>query len=399
MSQKDTILYAHGSAFNHGCEAIVRASAKILSFDKEKTVLYSNRIEGDLKYNLDNVVTIKPIAETRVDHNSPLGVAYRVKSHLHKDHRKYYFRYFGERQYQYLYEFGDVAISIGGDNYCYSSALDGLVVRNYWLNRKGFKTTLWGASLTEEFITPEIVEDLNRYSLISVREKSSYDLLKKYKINTEIVCGPDPAFALNLEDTPWPDGRQHDNIIGINISPFVMECSSKSDIGIKNYVNLIQWILSETNCEIALIPHVAFPYPGSNDIEVAKRLLNEIPNNERVLMLDDRYNCCQLKSLISKCSFFVGARTHATIAAYSTCVPTLVVGYSSKSIGIARDLFGTEEGYVCSVQQMKEENELTDLFEKRYIEKEKMKSHLGLVIPRYLNEQRICVDAMKQLLY
>ncbi len=52
-------------------------------------------------------------------------------------------------------------------------------------------------------------------------------------------------------------------------------------------------------------------------------------------------------------------RTHATIAAYSTGVPTLVVGYSVKARGIARDLFGTEDGYVLPVQQLKESDELT----------------------------------------
>ena len=54
------------------------------------------------------------------------------------------------------------------------------------------------------------------------------------------------------------------------------------------------------------------------------------------------------------CSFFVGARTHSTIAAYSSGVPTLVIGYSVKSRGIATDLFGTYENYVLPVQEISE---------------------------------------------
>lgn len=73
-------------------------------------------------------------------------------------------------------------------------------------------------------------------------------------------------------------------------------------------------------------------------------------------------NCRQLKYIISQCRFFVGARTHATIAAYSTYVPTLVVGYSTKSIGIARDLFGTDENYVIPVQKLQNENDLKRRF-------------------------------------
>ena len=66
----------------------------------------------------------------------------------------------------------------------------------------------------------------------------------------------------------------------------------------------------------------------------------------------------ELKGYISKCSFFVGARTHSTIAAYSSGVPTLVIGYSVKSRGIATDLFGSYENYVLPVQELKEPDEM-----------------------------------------
>ena len=56
----------------------------------------------------------------------------------------------------------------------------------------------------------------------------------------------------------------------------------------------------------------------------------------RVMLVQD-CNCEELKGYISRCRFFIGARTHATIAAYSSQVPTLVVGYSVKAKGIAKD--------------------------------------------------------------
>ena len=398
MPQKETILYAHGSSYNHGCEAIVRSTCKLLDLNKEKTVLYSNRIEGDLRYHLDDIITIKPIDETPVEHNSALGIFYRLRSHLHSDHRKYYYRYFGKKQYKYLYDYGKTAISIGGDNYCYPSAIDGLAARNYWLNHYGFTTVLWGASLTPEFMTPDIIEDLQRYKLIVVREKTSFNLLREKGIKTEILCGPDPAFALDVEDTPWPDGKEHQNIIGINISPFVMELEADKGRGLNNYLRLLDWILDKTDCEVALIPHVVFPPDGSNDIEIAEKILAHYPNNKRIISIDDRYNCCQLKSLISKCIFFVGARTHATIAAYSTFVPTLVVGYSSKSVGIARDLFGTEKGYVCSVQEFDSDTTLLETFIERYSEKEQFHDYLLHVMPEYIRKQKDCVEAVRSLL-
>lgn len=63
---------------------------------------------------------------------------------------------------------------------------------------------------------------------------------------------------------------------------------------------------------------------------------------------------------------FIGARTHATIAAYSSCVPTLVVGYSIKARGIAKDLFGTDEGYVLPVQALAKKEDLVNAFDWLY---------------------------------
>lgn len=394
MEHKKLIMYAHGSAYNHGCEAIVRSTVDLLGLEKEKTILFSNHVQGDLDFQIDDLMTVREACEPPEDRNSLRGILYRVYAGLHPNHDKAYYRCFGREQYQYLYHQSEVALSIGGDNYCYPSALTALEVRNYWLNKKGTKTILWGASLTEELLSKQVMEDLNRYALICVREKLSYDLLKKQGIRTELVLAPDPAFALKTQDTPWPDGREHANVVGINISHFATEAK-----GVENYRNLIRWILENTDMEIAMIPHVVFPQdPGNNDLLNIDKLLKLLPESDRIFVVEGAYNCSQLKSLISRCRFFVGARTHATIAAYSTCVPTLVVGYSTKSIGIARDLFGTEEGYVCSVQNMQDENMLLQAFVRMYQEEKERRNHLITFMPVYLKRHSACVDAVNGLL-
>lgn len=396
MVQKETIMYAHGSAYNHGCEAIVRSTVDLLSLKKEKTLLFSNNIQGDLDYKIDDIVNVQPINETDVEPNSPLGIIYRVCSRLYSDHEKMYHRFFGKKRYEYLYNQGDVALSIGGDNYCYPSGLEALGLRNYWLNKKGTKTVLWGATLSERFMTPDVVEDLNRYSLICVRESDSFELLKKHAVKTKIILTPDPAFALKTQETNWDSNQKE--IIGINISPYVFDCS-ENDVRLKNYITLIKWILTETDFEVALIPHVVFPDIRNNDILFAEKLKAFFAEEQRVFIVGDMYNCCQIKSLISKCKLFVGARTHSTIAAYSTGVPTLVVGYSEKSIGIAKDLFGTAEGYVCSVQDMVEENQLLKNFKNLLNNEKSSRAFLKERIPEYVADHKYGVDAVKDFLF
>lgn len=396
MTQKDTIMYAHDSAYNHGCEAIVRSTIDLLSLKKESTQLFSNNIQGDLDYKIDDIVRVKPVNETPVEPNSPLGIMYRVCSRFYSEREKMYHRFFGEKKYEYLYNQGDVALSIGGDNYCYPSGLESLGLRNYWLNKKGSKTILWGATLSERFMTPDVIEDLNRYSLICVRENDSFELLKKHSVKTKIIFAPDPAFALKTQETNW-DSKQKE-IIGINISPYVFDCS-ENDVGFKNYIMLIKWILAETDFAVALIPHVVFPVIRNNDILFAEKLKEFFAEEQRVFVVGDMYNCCQIKSLISKCKLFVGARTHSTIAAYSTGVPTLVAGYSEKSIGIAKDLFGTAEGYVCSLQNMVEENQLLNNFKNLLNNEKSERAFLKDRIPEYVANHKCGVDAVKDFLF
>ena len=73
-----------------------------------------------------------------------------------------------------------------------------------------------------------------------------------------------------------------------------------------------------------------------------------------------RDNCKrdQYKSIIGKSWFCVAARTHACIAAYSSFVPTLALGYSSKAQGIAQDLGMSD--YVIETMSIKSGMELVD---------------------------------------
>lgn len=70
-------------------------------------------------------------------------------------------------------------------------------------------------------------------------------------------------------------------------------------------------------------------------------------------------------------------------AAYSTCVPTLVVGYSVKSRGIAQDLFGTDKGYVLPVQELNNKDDLNVSFQRILDQEQEQRNRLTEVIPNY----------------
>ena len=135
---------------------------------------------------------------------------------------------------------------------------------------------------------------------------------------------------------------------------------------------------------VALIPHVV--WKNSDDRGPLSELYKRFSYTGRVLLIED---CCaeELKGYIAHCRYMVAARTHASIAAYSSSVPTLVVGYSIKARGIAMDLFGTADNYVVPVQSLINETDLSSAF--KWLEKNgsNIKTHLHSFIPLY--QQRV----------
>ena len=112
-------------------------------------------------------------------------------------------------------------------------------------------------------------------------------------------------------------------------------------------------------------------------------------------MIDDA-DASTLKGVIARCRFFIGARTHATIAAYSSCVPTLVVGYSIKAKGIAKDLFGTYDRYVLPVQTLECTDELTNAFAWLTEQETAMRTHLTSMMPDYIAKAYGAADEVQK---
>ena len=86
---------------------------------------------------------------------------------------------------------------------------------------------------------------------------------------------------------------------------------------------------------------------------------------------------------IARMKALVTARTHASIAGYSSCVPTLVIGYSVKARGIARDLFGSEEGHLLPVQELDSQEQLIGAYDALLSRAQEERSYLIGKLPEY----------------
>ena len=113
---KNVVLYGHGGSNNHGCEALVRTITEIIknNIKDANVILYSNNPESDYKWEVNEVVDeIRKMPEPSLI----ARIVRKVKSLLkikNNDINKSIAKRF-VKQLKNI----DVAVSIGGDNYCY----------------------------------------------------------------------------------------------------------------------------------------------------------------------------------------------------------------------------------------------------------------------------------------
>lgn len=384
------LFYGNGGSGNHGCEAIVRGSVEILGNDNTYIIQSANP-EEDMNNGLHQLAEIR---SAKLDRNRDLQFLHAYAK------LKLTGNYVDMDGLYYLpgikamKERVDIALSVGGDNYCYAGT------EHYaYLNRKyhqvGIKTVLWGCSIEPENVkVKSIAKDIKLYNAIVARESITYEAIKT--VSDNIILMPDPAFVMKPELCSIDKRLCNDNVIGINISPHILKCESRPGIVYENYKQLIHYILKETDATVALIPHVV--WDSNDDRKVLRHLYDDFDQNDRLVMVED-HTAPELKYIISKCAFFIGARTHATIAAYSSGVPTLVVGYSVKARGIARDLFGTEDGYVLPVQELSTAKDLTNSFAYLYAKQAQIHSHLNTLLPQYTGNTSQVIQSLEVLIH
>lgn len=337
------VLYNHVGSGNHGCEALVRSISHMLG--EKDTLLLSDVPEEEAKYGIADSIEVRPsMSKTRPT------VQDFFFSYLQLKIRHDYF-YMDVLPYKPALKglrSEDVLVSIGGDIFCYENYRKYNLLHQYALKQVKH-SILIGCSIEPDSLTDHaLLKDLETFEFISARELITYNALKNAGLKNVSYC-PDTAFSLPAAETALPDHFIPQNTVGINISPLVLNKSADAELILENLRLVVRDVLSSSSASVAFVPHVV--WENNDDRIPLQKLYQEFQGTGRVCLIEDQ-DARKLKWIISQCSYFIGARTHATIAAYSTGVPTLALGYSVKSRGIARDLFGAEEHYILPYQDI-----------------------------------------------
>lgn len=380
------LFVGNGPYLNRGCEAILRGTVKILrhAFNKPSFV------------NANFDVTNPPYMPVEIDADiihRPLGEAERwsvkwmtgqvLKRTCPPLSRSFYF---GSLK-KYIKE-TDAVLSIGGDNY----TLDYGVPRHFlnldmYIIRYKKPLIIWGASIGPFGSIPYLAEKIHRHlkddiTVIFVREKLSQQYLAKHGIVDNVHLMSDPAFLMD------PEPVSHDRLgfemakgaIGLNISPLMAKHITGGDM--KAWSELGTEIVHELKDRIGrqmiLIPHVTSPH--SNDHKFLRNVLSRYEGDKKdIYLLPDFLSAAETKWVISKLDCLIAARTHATIASFSSCVPTVSLAYSVKAYGINERLFGHTD-YVISPKQLRAE-EVAERTKAVLRDNENIRKHLKNVMP------------------
>lgn len=381
------MMFAHAGSLNRGCEAIVRSSSKIIKdkIEDASIILASNKPNTDkVIENIDFIFNGNSI-------NESLSLLKKFRAYIELKALNSQQFVLTERYKSIVDRIDDVdvCLSIGGDNYCYGEQ-EWLYAIDKNIKKKNKRLVLWCCSIGEEDMSEEKLQDLKTFDLILARESLTYKVLTSRGL-TNVKLVADPAFTMVKEELPLPNGWKENDTVGLNFSPLVLKRNPKA---MEATINLIKYILKTTESVIALTPHVM--EVENDDSELLKELYEKFKNTNRVILLPNNLTAIQYKGYIARMRFFIGARTHATIAAYSNFVPTMVLGYSIKSRGIAKDLFG-EEKLVLGINDISNTEKLTKAFDELLKDENKIRKTLKTRIPQIKKMSYRSAEYLKEI--
>ncbi len=348
---KNALLYGNGDFVNLGCEAIARGAATILERkggyrlvmatyfpQTDQSVIHALNASA-VKLNrgregIDNVLfeLLLRAGFKKISVKIPNLNAKKIAKDM------------------------DISFAVGGDNYCYEGSQ-----RYYRLNNgirsSGSKNVFWACSIEPDFLDAQMIADLNGYDVIFARESITYESLKGV-CSTQVRMCSDPAFLMVPDDSEIPKilKEKTKQWIGVNLSPLIYKYAKDPNVVRDAVTQSLQEILDRTDYNLFFFPHV---YGEGNDIFVNRGIAESLAGApERIFCYEKRIDAACMKGIIGTLDAVICARTHASIAAYSSCVPTFVLGYSVKAKGIAKDIYGDYAEHIMPVQDMENSQEL-----------------------------------------
>lgn len=369
-------IYGYYSVHNHGNEAIIRGLQTF--FNKNEIIVLTDNIEDDREYGLNENCILFDMSKYIMKYS-----LVNIIGHFLQIIRK------GNDSFRLKKKYGailgnidsnDVFLFEAGDQ-CFEEeiVINNYITINRILKKTGAKLIFFAGSIPCNNISA-LLPFLEQFDTIIVRESISYRAVLQTKLKEKVYLMPCSAFQM-LSNCSIECPNTEKKVLGLSIGYLGQGKECYNDFLVDNITNLIQFVIDNTDYDIWLIPHVNIG--RLSDVYFFQDIERILGVNKRIIRFRE-LRADVVKNLISKCNVFVTVRTHASIAAYSMCVPTLVIGYSQKSKGIAQDIFGNLD-LLFDIEKLKEKEQLIEGVMELINNKEYIKEYLTRKMPIYLN--------------
>lgn len=343
------VLAGNGSYDNRGCEAIVRGSVEILrrAFEAPRFVVsgFGDTRSSSRRLLWDDDITDIPIPLLRESTLRGAGLLAIRRTMPYSLTGRILF----SRVAKYLPNC-EAVLSVGGDNYTFDYGFpDKFIALDRYVKSFNKPLVIWGASIgpfnsrpkTAEFMHCHLRDEVDA---IFVREQRSFEYLEENGVTNNVYITADPAFVMPAKEVHVDrlENPISDDAIGLNLSSLVMP-STNHEIWYQEGSRMVEAMLRRFDRSIVLIPHVVGFDPRHNDHLLLNEIRRRVRDDDRIQILPDDLSASETKWVISKLSGLVAARTHATIASISSCVPTISIAYSTKAYGLNSAIFGHEK--------------------------------------------------------
>lgn len=195
---------------------------------------------------------------------------------------------------------------------------------------------------------------LRRSALVATRDAKSTAALRALGYRGDAVEASDVALRLPY-DPPAPRDPGAPPRVGLNVSGLLMAggYTGRNELGLAlDYPALIRRLIAafrERGAELHLVPHVivrAGRLAREDDLRACEALHAEFPGTVLAPAFESPP---EAKSYIAGLDFFMGARMHACIAAFSSGVAVVPMAYSRKFAGLFGSL-GYERTVDCTAE-------------------------------------------------
>ena len=249
----------------------------------------------------------------------------------------------------------------------------------------------------DEKVKSFAVDVIKRSKEVYTRDKQSFDYTLEISGRTPILT-TDIAFALPYHEVNLSTS---DKVrVGFNPSGLLWNSDFEKDnrfqlsVNYHEYCEKVISYLLEKGYEVYLIPH-AFHLEGpasENDFSAALEIKKSHPECK---VITDIATPMDAKSYIAKMDAFIGARMHATIAAFSSGVPVIPFSYSRKFEGLFESL---KYDYIIH-GKTDSTNEAIDKTMQYIEDRTTLKARINEQKPRVEQSNRFIVDEIERHLY